>query len=346
MLQIQYFNKGLSKTQIEQIIQNYNLKYTTLTNEINLKLNSIIKTVLNDITPFLENIEYLSNQVKKVKEFENAKNHINILENKLKEKTIIEKDLQNNITYLKQEINDLKEKEKEYERNIKIKDNLINNLENKQNIQSNNYKNKNRKKSLDINKSKPKSSSSLDKLKINKENRTSRNDEENYTNIKNNINTSSKKIKNKNNIKRNKENNKYMMNLKEITRNLNCYHGNVRLTRNGQNINKFISSTTQKEEKKVTKNKKRNLSFINEKKPKKNKEARLSSEIKNISRFEINKNVDEKDIYKAENNFIIQEKKNDNINDERIDEEIKELEIEEQNILDIINKINNFGKGK
>ena len=94
------------------------------------------------------------------------------------------------------------------------------------------------------------------------------------------------------------------------------------------------------------KNKKRNLSFINEKKPKKNKEARLSSEIKNISRFEINKNVDEKDIYKAENNFIIQEKKNDNINDERIDEEIKELEIEEQNILDIINKINNFGKGK
>ena len=48
MLQIQYYNKGLSKTQIEQIIKNYNIKYTRLTNEINLKLNSIIKTVLND----------------------------------------------------------------------------------------------------------------------------------------------------------------------------------------------------------------------------------------------------------------------------------------------------------
>ena len=56
MLQIQYYNKGLTKTQIEQIIKNYNLKYTTLTNEINSKLNSIIKTVLSDITPFLENI--------------------------------------------------------------------------------------------------------------------------------------------------------------------------------------------------------------------------------------------------------------------------------------------------
>ena len=42
MIQVQYYNKGLTKTQIEQILNNYKLKYTTLTNEINSKLNSLI----------------------------------------------------------------------------------------------------------------------------------------------------------------------------------------------------------------------------------------------------------------------------------------------------------------
>ena len=115
MIQLQYYNKGLSKAQIEQILKNYNLKYTTITNEINLKLNSLIKTVLNDISPFLENIEYLSKKSKQLKEFENAKNRIEALEHQLKEKIIIEKELQESIISLKQEISDLKEKEKEFE---------------------------------------------------------------------------------------------------------------------------------------------------------------------------------------------------------------------------------------
>ena len=152
MLQIQYYNKGLTKTQIEQIIKNYNLKYTTLTNEINSKLNSIIKTVLSDITPFLENIEYLSKQAKQLKEIENTKNRIESLENKLKEKSLLEKELQNNITYLKQEINELKEKEKEYERNIKAKDDIINNLE-KEKEKDKEKINKRKKRSLDYNNS-------------------------------------------------------------------------------------------------------------------------------------------------------------------------------------------------
>ena len=140
MLQIQYYNKGLSKTQIEQIIKNYNLKYTTLTNEINLKLTSLIKTVLNDITPFLENIEYLSKQAKQLKEFENAKNHVELLENKIKEKTLKEKELEHHINNLKQEINELKEKEKEYEKNIKILENKLNETENKLNEAENKVK--------------------------------------------------------------------------------------------------------------------------------------------------------------------------------------------------------------
>ena len=174
MLQIQYYNKGLSKTQIEQIIKNYNIKYTRLTNEINLKLNSIIKTVLNDITPFLENIEYLAKQAKQIKEIENANDRIDLLENKLKEKALLEKELQINISYLKQEINELKEKEKEYERNIKLKDDLLKNIENKQNNQRANYTTKKSKKTVD----KHISSNSLDYWEINREIKSSRTEEE------------------------------------------------------------------------------------------------------------------------------------------------------------------------
>ena len=219
MLQLQYYNKGLSKTQIEQIIKNYNLKYTTLTNEINLKLNSIIKTVLNDITPFLENIEYLSKQAKQLKEFENAKSRIDMLEDEL---------------LLKAE---------EYKKNA----------HNPQNTNKINNKAKNRQKSLDLNKAKTFRNSSLDKLEISKEIKTSRNEEEN-TNINNSINTSTKKQKQKINFKWSKDNNnKYMMNLKEITRNLAGYHEKVVSTKTTQNIIKFISGSNYKEERKSTK---------------------------------------------------------------------------------------------
>ena len=331
MLQIQYYNKGLSKTQIEQIIKNYNLKYTTLTNEINLKLNSMIKTVLSDITPFLENIEYLSKQAKQLKEIENTNNRIESLEAKLKEKSLLVKEFQNNIKYLKQEINELKEKEKEYERNIKAKDDIINNLE-KEKEKSN----KKKKKSYDYNHStKHLTSSSMDNAEINKETKSEINEEENK-----NINISSKIQKNKNLIK----NSKYMMNLKEITRNLNIYHDHTLLTRNNQNINKFISSTNHKEENKTNKNKKRIVYTTNKKKIKKNQDMRLSSEIKHVSKFQFNQDDDESD--KENMNNISHDDRNSIIFDEEIDEEIKELEIDEQNILNLINKINNFENEK
>ena len=330
MLQIQYYNKGLTKTQIEQIIKNYNLKYTTLTNEINSKLNSIIKTVLSDITPFLENIEYLSKQAKQLKEIENTNNRIESLENKLKEKSLLEKELQNNITYLKQEINELKEKEKEYERNIKAKDDIINNLE-KEKEKDKEKINKRKKRSLDyknsINSNKHLSNSSMDNFEINKEQKSEMNDEE------------LKIQKNKNLVK----NSKYMMNLKEITRNLNIYHNHTLLTRNNKNINKFISSTTLKDENKnnkYNKSKKRNICKTNKKSMKKNQDMRLSSEIKKVSKFHFNKDEDESD--KENRNNISQDDKSSILFDEEIDEEIKELEIDEQNILNLINKINNF----
>ena len=73
---------------------------------------------------------------------------------------------------------------------------------------------------------------------------------------------------------------------------------------------------------------------------KKNQDMRLSSEIKKVSKFHFNKDEEESD---KENRInISQDDKSSFVFVEEIDEEIKELEIDEQNILNLINKINNF----
>ena len=110
MLQLQYFNSKLSKNQIDNILNNFNIKYTTAKNEINAKLNNLVKLFLNDIQPFLENIEEISKERKKLKELENIKKEYNILSSKLKEKTLNEHKLESNIEYLQKEIKSLKNK--------------------------------------------------------------------------------------------------------------------------------------------------------------------------------------------------------------------------------------------
>ena len=328
MIQLQYYNKGLSKAQIEQILKNYNLKYTTITNEINLKLNSLIKTVLNDISPFLENIEYLSKKSKQLKEFENAKNRIEALEHQLKEKIIIEKELQENIISLKQEISDLKEKEKEFE---------IYNLKNEEkiNIPQQEINIKNRKKTLDINNHDLFINSSFDKTQSTKGKRTSR-DVIKKISEEENTHKSAKKSIIKNVSKWNK-NIKYMMNLKEITRNLN---NNNTKNKNNENLDKFLSGS-----KPNIKNKKRMNHSCDRKIDKKTKEMILNGEVNNMRKFEINKNDDEdsdKEIIKYSN--YNNKEKNYILDVEEIDEEIKNLEIDEQNILKLINKINSLTK--
>ena len=347
MLQLQYYNKGLSKTQIEQIIKNYNLKYTTLTNEIDIKLASLIKTVLNDITPFLENIEYLSKQAKQLKELENMKNHVELLENKIKEKTLKEKELEHHINNLKQEINELKEKEKEYEKNIKTKEEIILKYElSQKNINNNipinnNPKNKKKKKSLEASNKKVVRSSSDKKFEINKENENSKNEEYINKSINNSITNTNKTMKiqkPKNELKWNKQN-KYMMNLQEITRSLAGFHENVMSNKNNVMIKKFISGSTKKEDKKITKNKKKLVNSFDIRESKNSKNMRLSSELAHVSKFKISKD-EESD--KEINDVVSQDNKMVELCDEEIDEEIKELEIDEQNILNIINKINNL----
>jgi hypothetical protein len=356
MIQLQYYNKGLTKNQIEQILNNYNLKYTTLTKEINSKLNSLIKTVLNDISPFLENIEEISKKIKNLKEMDSHKRKIELLENKLQEKSQVEHQLQNDIISLKKEISLLKEKNKNDSTENLIKDN-------------DNYTSpvkRNKKKSIDMNNMND--LIDLQNLKQDlkgstRKNNIKKNDESsNGANIHSKSTMSSKKGSWKNS--KEKKSNNYLMNFQEITRSLNNKNLNQNKIQN-QNLNKsvksdrlskFISSS----------NKKNTKDYKDKKKPIKNKNR--SIDLSNVIDTEtkkdkiknnINKNnniIEKKEI--NQNDKIIEENNNKNNNEEEfikeesyleiieeeIDDEIKELETDEEEILMLIDDIRNFGK--
>ena len=112
MLQNQYYNSKLSHAHIEKILANYNIKYNTMKNEIDAKFNSMIKLFINDIKAFLENIEEISNERKKIKDAENSQMQISILKEKLEEKNKIEVQLRNEIDNLNKENQNLKKKVK------------------------------------------------------------------------------------------------------------------------------------------------------------------------------------------------------------------------------------------
>ena len=112
MLQQQYFNSKLTKNQIDGIMNNFNIKYTTVKNEIDAKLNNLIKIFLNDIQPFLDNLEEMSKERKKLKDFENIQREYNIMSLKLKEKISNEHRLESSIESLQKEITQLKNENK------------------------------------------------------------------------------------------------------------------------------------------------------------------------------------------------------------------------------------------
>ena len=109
MLQQQYFNSKLTKNQIDGIMNNFNIKYTTVKNEIDAKLNNLLKLFLNDIQPFLDNLE---EKRKKLKDFEHIQREYNIMSLKLKEKISNEHRLENSIESLQKEITQLKNENK------------------------------------------------------------------------------------------------------------------------------------------------------------------------------------------------------------------------------------------
>lgn len=110
MLQKQYYTYKLSKTQIDHILANYNIKYTTMKTEIESKLTNMIQVFLKDIFAFLENIEDIATEREKLKEFDRIKEKLQSTSEKLIEKTKNEIKLQSTIDSLSKEIASLKEK--------------------------------------------------------------------------------------------------------------------------------------------------------------------------------------------------------------------------------------------
>ena len=333
MIQLQFYRKGLTKVQIEQILNNYKLKYTTLTNEINAKLNYLVKTVLNDICPFLENIEEISKEIKNIKELDNHKKTIELLQNKLNEKTLTEHQLQNDIISLKKEISILKEKQLN-------QNNSTDNILNKNDIPSSPKKNKIvKKQTLDL-KINLDSLSLVSPRNIVKKNNNNKSEENLAKFLTPKDHSKSTTISKKENQKSKNKNN-YMMNMQEITRSLNGYHNQTQVTRNNEKINKFICVSNKK-------NYKKDLTSRKTKKEKnKSMESSLTADsITKNYKDKKNNNINKDKKYYLDNKNYDYDNDYDIIEEQNIEEEIKELEIDEQSILKLIEDIKNLGNNK
>ena len=101
MLQLQYLNTKLQKKHIDQILTNYNIKYTTMKNEIENKINLMIKSFNQDISEFLNNMAEIADQKQQLKHLERNQNELETVREQLKDKI-------HEITKLKREIELLK----------------------------------------------------------------------------------------------------------------------------------------------------------------------------------------------------------------------------------------------
>ena len=108
MLQLQYYNSKIKKRHIEKILSNYNMKYHTLKNEIDAKINNMIKLFIHDIKDFLENIEEISKERRRMKQAENIQRELEILKLKLEEKKKKEIRMKEEIENLTKENDSLK----------------------------------------------------------------------------------------------------------------------------------------------------------------------------------------------------------------------------------------------
>ena len=108
MLSLQYLNKRLKKNHIEQILTNYNIKYTTMKKEIENKINIMIKTFTEDISAFLNNLEEIAEKKHQIKTIESNQNELESLREQAKENNHEKNKLRREIELLRIEINRLK----------------------------------------------------------------------------------------------------------------------------------------------------------------------------------------------------------------------------------------------
>jgi len=107
MLQLQYFTK-LQKKHIDQILTNYNIKYTTMKNEIENKINLMIKSFNQDISEFLNNMAEIADQRQQLKHLERNQNELETVREQLKDKIHEQTKLKREIDLLKMENTRLK----------------------------------------------------------------------------------------------------------------------------------------------------------------------------------------------------------------------------------------------
>ena len=309
MFQNQYYNRNLTKEHIEKILTNYNIKYNTMKNEIDAKFNSMIKLFINDIKAFLENIEEISIEKKKIKEAENNELELALLKNKLEEKNKTEHKLRNELESL------TKENEKKKKR-IKFKDQMIKNKKLSIETTSNDIR---------VNPSKNRNKNSLIGTK------TARKDKKNNVNLSIDI-KSDEKILTKNKFTH--KNNKSYLN----------FDKNI-ISENSKFAKSFLKSkkkTTNSMDKRIIKkqsNIKKNLN-LNEKSP----ELKSNQETKSTSNIQQGKNqlaLNDEKLSTVEMPFSEPSyAENESITtDEILDDEIKELEMEEENIILLMDKI-------
>ena len=310
MLQNQYFNSKLTHDHIEKILTNYNIKYNTMKNEIDAKFNTMIKLFINDIKAFLENIEEISNERKKIKDAENTEVELAILKNKLEEKKKSENQLKNEVELLTKENESLKKKIKFKEQIIQNKNLSVENTSSDVRLKTENNPTKNKYK------------------KFTTGTKTTRRD-------KNNL-TLDAKTEEKKPIK-----NKFAHKNKQLSLNLdkNIDADNPKYTKTYINSKKKSNNSMDKRIVKKKSNTKKNMNS-NDKSP----EVKSTQETKSTSNIQNAKNksiINDEKLSTVEMPFSDQSYiENESITtDEILEDEIKELEKEEENIILLMDKI-------
>ena len=321
MFQNQYYNRNLTKEHIEKILTNYNIKYNTMKNEIDAKFNNMIKLFINDIKAFLENIEEISNERKKIKEAENYEVELVLLKNQLKEKNKTENQLRNELELITKENESLKKK-------IHSKEQIIKNKTPNFDSNNNNVKLKTEIKSIK-NRYKKFTAGNNNILK----NKTAKKTKE-KSNININVALKSEEKRTINNYSH--RSNKLLSNFGKNTSDEDNLRYSNSYLKSMKRVNKSVDKKTIVKKKKT--NTKKNMNDIEKSfENKSNQETKSSSKTQNFK----NKStlMDEK-FNSVEMPSIEPHDDNESLTTEEvIEDEIKELELEEENIILLIDKI-------
>ena len=120
MLQLQYFNPRIKNKHINNIIDNYKLKYSGIKHELFTTINNLINQIIKDISLFLEKNEEISKAKQKLNNYDKIKAELDSIRHQLKAKIYNENKIRNELGVLTQENSMLKLKLKSLKRKLRI----------------------------------------------------------------------------------------------------------------------------------------------------------------------------------------------------------------------------------